>query len=258
MTARITTPLGPARMHHLPEPESREVDHGQLPLCYSHLASYERFTRYCQVARFRHSSPGRQWPRRSGCASVDAWGEMGAAWGVAPAIARVHAYLMAPPGAADRARGPGGARAVAPSSQPGPDRRRDLGHRRAGSRAAPRRTTRAGRGRIPGDRRSLAMVRSGRGRAQGSRGRSDHRRPRTDLRGGRRGRRGEPRRSWSSPPCANGWRPSSSSSASSIGRSGSCPPPRRAIIAPRCGDPRRPERARTRGQAGRRTRTQDL
>ncbi len=25
---------------------------------------------------------------------VDAWGEMGAAWGVAPAIARVHAYLM--------------------------------------------------------------------------------------------------------------------------------------------------------------------
>ena len=26
---------------------------------------------------------------------ADAWGEMGAAWGVAPAIARVHAYLMA-------------------------------------------------------------------------------------------------------------------------------------------------------------------
>ena len=25
---------------------------------------------------------------------ADAWGEMGAAWGVAPAIARVHAYLM--------------------------------------------------------------------------------------------------------------------------------------------------------------------
>ncbi|MEI7742586.1 MAG: hypothetical protein WCK58_02420, partial [Chloroflexota bacterium] len=28
-------------------------------------------------------------------ALADAWGEMGAAWGVAPAIARVHAYLMA-------------------------------------------------------------------------------------------------------------------------------------------------------------------
>ncbi len=26
---------------------------------------------------------------------ADAWGEMGAAWGIAPAIARVHAYLMA-------------------------------------------------------------------------------------------------------------------------------------------------------------------
>src|SRR5207244_12725979 len=26
---------------------------------------------------------------------ADAWGEMGAAWGVAPAVARVHAYLMA-------------------------------------------------------------------------------------------------------------------------------------------------------------------
>ena len=25
---------------------------------------------------------------------ADAWGEMGAAWGVAPAIARVHAYLL--------------------------------------------------------------------------------------------------------------------------------------------------------------------
>src|SRR4030065_987489 len=25
---------------------------------------------------------------------ANAWGEMGAAWGVAPAIARVHAYLM--------------------------------------------------------------------------------------------------------------------------------------------------------------------
>jgi DNA-binding transcriptional regulator GbsR (MarR family) len=30
---------------------------------------------------------------------ADAWGEMGAAWGVAPAIARVHAYLMAHQGA---------------------------------------------------------------------------------------------------------------------------------------------------------------
>ena len=26
---------------------------------------------------------------------ADAWGSMGASWGVAPAIARVHAYLMA-------------------------------------------------------------------------------------------------------------------------------------------------------------------
>src|SRR5438874_4614920 len=26
---------------------------------------------------------------------ADAWGEMGASWGIAPAIARVHAYLMA-------------------------------------------------------------------------------------------------------------------------------------------------------------------
>jgi DNA-binding transcriptional regulator GbsR (MarR family) len=40
----------------------------------------------------RHTSPMAEEIRLR---LADAWGEMGAAWGVAPAIARVHAYLMA-------------------------------------------------------------------------------------------------------------------------------------------------------------------
>jgi DNA-binding transcriptional regulator GbsR (MarR family) len=44
-------------------------------------------------ARPRTGSSGRAEEIRLRLA--DAWGEMGAAWGVAPAIARVHAYLMA-------------------------------------------------------------------------------------------------------------------------------------------------------------------
>src|SRR5919205_73309 len=54
----------------------------------------------------RSTTPGRTEARRNGSRGskraeeirlrlADAWGEMGAAWGVAPAIARVHAYLMA-------------------------------------------------------------------------------------------------------------------------------------------------------------------
>jgi DNA-binding transcriptional regulator GbsR (MarR family) len=41
--------------------------------------------------RPQHGSPIAEEIRRN---LADAWGEMGAAWGVAPAIARVHAYLM--------------------------------------------------------------------------------------------------------------------------------------------------------------------
>jgi DNA-binding transcriptional regulator GbsR (MarR family) len=48
--------------------------------------------------------PGKASPAAVGVESIrlalaDAWGEMGASWGVAPAIARVHAYLMAQGGA---------------------------------------------------------------------------------------------------------------------------------------------------------------
>ena len=38
--------------------------------------------------------PGAPIAEEIGLRLADAWGEMGAAWGVAPAIARVHAYLM--------------------------------------------------------------------------------------------------------------------------------------------------------------------
>ncbi|HYM84484.1 MAG TPA: hypothetical protein VEY67_10065 [Candidatus Dormibacteraeota bacterium] len=43
------------------------------------------------VSPFDEASPRAETIRRS---LADAWGEMGAAWGIAPAVARVHAYLM--------------------------------------------------------------------------------------------------------------------------------------------------------------------
>lgn len=42
-----------------------------------------------------HESNGSSRAEKIRLRLADAWGEMGAAWGVAPAIARVHAYLMA-------------------------------------------------------------------------------------------------------------------------------------------------------------------
>jgi DNA-binding transcriptional regulator GbsR (MarR family) len=54
-----------------------------------------------QVSRdeAKHGAVGEDRPRSPEAETIrlrlaDAWGEMGAAWGVAPAIARVHAYLM--------------------------------------------------------------------------------------------------------------------------------------------------------------------
>ena len=55
-----------------------------------------------------------------------AWGEMGAAWGVTPAIARVQAYLMARQ-AAHGTRGPRGARTQPSRRQPRPGRGRSWG-----------------------------------------------------------------------------------------------------------------------------------
>ena len=74
---------------------------------------------------------------------AEAWGEMGAAWGVTPAIARVQAYLMArqeplTEREVREALGP-----VASRRQPGPRRGRVVGHRRARLRAATRRAARA-------------------------------------------------------------------------------------------------------------------
>jgi DNA-binding transcriptional regulator GbsR (MarR family) len=43
----------------------------------------------------RYGGPASQKAESIRLRLADAWGEMGAAWGVAPAIARVHAYLMA-------------------------------------------------------------------------------------------------------------------------------------------------------------------
>ena len=109
---------------------------------------------------------------------ADAWGEMGAAWGVAPAIARVHAYLMArqeplTEREVREALGPEPSR-----GQPRARRGRGMGPRRARRGAAAGRAARAGRHGLHGDRRPLALVRARRRRAQGPRGRPDHRRPR--------------------------------------------------------------------------------
>ena len=77
---------------------------------------------------------------------AEAWGDMGASWGVAPAIARVQIYLMARERTADRTRGPRGARAVATGRPASPSpRRRSLGRRRAGRGAAAGRSARTGR-----------------------------------------------------------------------------------------------------------------
>ena len=126
------------------------------------------------------------------------------------------------PGAADRARGPRGARPEPPRREPGPRRGRVVGHRRARPGAAAGRAARTGRHRLSRGRRPLAVVRAGHRRAQGPRGRPDRRRPRGEgARSGRRPRRRTPTTP-SSPPCATGCRRSSSSSGCSTARSGSC------------------------------------
>ena len=104
---------------------------------------------------------------------ADAWGEMGAAWGVAPAIARVHAYLMA---------------RQEPLTEREVREALGLSHRAASLALAeaeswglvervpePRRVGRRGPAghRLRGDRRPLALVRAGRRGAQGPRGRPD-------------------------------------------------------------------------------------
>ena len=77
----------------------------RVPSCYSHIASYgpknsllSRRTSKAGCVR-RADSPDAG-PVRATAEAIrlelaEAWGEMGAAWGVTPAIARVQAYLMA-------------------------------------------------------------------------------------------------------------------------------------------------------------------
>ena len=113
---------------------------------------------------------------------AEAWGEMGAAWGVTPAIARVQAYLMArqEPLTEREVRE---ALGLSPSrGQPGPRRGRVVGDRRAGAGAAAGRSARAGRCRVPRHRGPLAVVRPGHRRAQDPRRRPDRRRPRGEGR----------------------------------------------------------------------------
>ena len=86
-----------------------------------YIASYGRETRYCQGARFQRRC--RRAPRRGRRPSAtaesirlelaEAWGEMGAAWGVTPGHRPRAGLPDGPPGAAHRARGPRGARPVA-------------------------------------------------------------------------------------------------------------------------------------------------
>ncbi len=150
-----------------------------------------------------------------------------------------------PPGAAHRTRGPRGARAEPPRREPGPRRGRIVGDRRARPGAAPGRASRAGGHRLSRGRRPLAVVRPGHRRAQGPRGRPDRRRPRGEGARSRGGARARTPTTRSSPRCANGCRPSSSSSACSIARSGSCRSSSRASSSGRssCSDGSRTRRS---------------
>ena len=108
---------------------------------------------------------------------ADAWGDMGAAWGVAPGDRSGPRLPDDPPGAPDRTGGPRGARPVASRCQPRACRSGVVGSRRARLGATADWPARARRHGLPGRRRPLALVRSGRGRAQGPRRRPDHRGP---------------------------------------------------------------------------------
>ena len=153
---------------------------------------------------------------------AEAWGEMGAAWGVTPAIARVQAYLMA---------------RQEPLTEREVREALGLSHRAASLALAeaeswgivervpePRRVGRrgpAGHGLSRG-RRPLAVVRAGHRRAQGPRGRPDRRGARGEgTRGGGRPR-GEPRRHGARGAARLARPRSSSSSACSTAPSGSC------------------------------------
>ena len=97
-----------------------DVVHLDVLPCYSDIASYERINTLlssrtssmavrARTARTalppRHDRAERE-PSKTAeqirLELAEAWGDMGAAWGVTPAIARVQAYLDGPPGAADR------------------------------------------------------------------------------------------------------------------------------------------------------------
>src|SRR3989304_1391144 len=116
-----------------------------------------------------------------------AWGAMGAAWGVAPAIARVHAYLMTRQAPLTEGGGREGLGRFPRGAGRGPPPRRARRRARAGRRAG------ASRGGLPGHRRPLAVARASRGGAEGPRGRSDHQRPGADGEGCDRGLGHEPR-----------------------------------------------------------------
>ena len=147
--------------------------------CYSGIASYERRTRYRQGARFSLQRRLHR-PRRLRLRLADAWGEMGAAWGVAPAIARVHAYLMARqvPLTEREVREALGLSHRAASLALAEAEAWGIVERVAG--AAPRRPARARRHGLSCGRRPLAVVQAGHCRAKDPRRRPDRRRPRAD------------------------------------------------------------------------------
>ena len=122
-----------------------------------------------------------------------AWGEIGAAWGVAPSTATVQGYLLASRRPADRAGGASRAGHEPPGRQPGAGAVRGVGAHRARRSAAPHPAS-AARRRRPG--RSSATTGSGSGAL---RGRARSARPTRSCRSSsaasrsRRGRRRRPR-----------------------------------------------------------------
>ncbi len=99
-------------------------------------------------------------------AFADAWGEMGAAWGVPPSVARVHGYILAHPGPLTE-REVREALGLSPSGgQPGPRRVRGVGAHRAHRRSRSGRPARAERRGLHEGRRSLGLVPAHRRAAQ--------------------------------------------------------------------------------------------
>ena len=157
-TADPTTPIALRRNAHAVDAA------GDAPAltCYSDIASYGPETRYCQGASFRRGDDGardertrpglvglgRPWSTTAEAIRLElaeAWGEMGAAWGVTPGDRARAGLPDGAPGAADRARGSRGAGPVPSRRQPRPRRGRVVGDRRARPGAPACRSARARR-----------------------------------------------------------------------------------------------------------------